>query len=140
MKKLRTKHIVIGVVLTYILIILGLAVSAMVSMAPTKVQVPVENTPPISNLLKISNELERKATEGDVSSQYLLGKMYYSGIGIERDIKEAFVWLSVAEFNGHMLAPRAASLARQKMTVAQIRSVGERIDNLINPTLSQMWF
>jgi len=55
----------------------------------------------------ISKEIEtyRKAAErGDAYAQFLLGKMYYDGIGVPQDVAEAVKWYRKAEEQGHARA------------------------------------
>lgn len=52
-------------------------------------------------------ECFRKAAAlGDANAQYSLGSMYYGGLGVERDIEQATVWLGKAAGQGHAEAKR----------------------------------
>jgi len=49
-------------------------------------------------------ELEEKAQAGDVDAQGSLGLMYYNGLGVKQDYKEALKWYNMAAEQGNALA------------------------------------
>lgn len=51
------------------------------------------------NAIFMKGKIEKKAIQGDVNAQFFLGKMYYYGLGIEADEKEAFKWFHKAAIN-----------------------------------------
>jgi len=48
-----------------------------------------------------SDELRRKALEGDMVAQFNLALCYQTGTGIEEDMEEAQLWFSKAATQGH---------------------------------------
>jgi hypothetical protein len=50
------------------------------------------------------SEFHKAAVKGDARAQYSLGIMYFDGIGVKQDRKEAVIWLKKAADQGHKLA------------------------------------
>lgn len=46
------------------------------------------------------NELKPRAEQGDAKSQVLLGTLYYDGLGVPRDFKEALKWFKLSVQQG----------------------------------------
>ena len=51
--------------------------------------------------LEYSEELKRKAEDGDMQAQFNLALCYHSGAGIEADKQTAHLWLEKAATQGH---------------------------------------
>lgn len=77
---------------------------------------------------------------GSSKAQFKLGNMYYLGIGTDRSLEDSFMWLSLASMQGHKMATKAVSLVIKKMTVKQVRSVGPRIDKILQSKMKRVWF
>ena len=58
-------------------------------------------------------EISRSAYDGDVGAQYLLGKKFYLGQHVKRDIEQAQVWLTKAARAGH----KEAGVLLQKILI-----------------------
>lgn len=56
-------------------------------------------------------EIHRQAKEGDVESQYLLGRMYETGQKVKNDYLQAYTWYSSASVQGHREAQYRLALA-----------------------------
>ena len=46
------------------------------------------------------SELQKRALEGDVGAQALLGRIYFDGLGVPQDEREAVKWLRAAADQG----------------------------------------
>ena len=69
------------------------------------------------------------AEQGTASSQFMIGVMYFNGEGVEKNLPEAWYWLSLALDNGYKLAtdvlielsrkisPEQKRLAMKKLTI-----------------------
>ncbi len=44
--------------------------------------------------------IEESARNGDTKAQSLLGDIYEGGIGVPKNLKKAYAWLSIAKYNG----------------------------------------
>ena len=69
------------------------------------------NSSPQQNFASLVND----AQENDAGAQFLLGKSYYYGEGVKRDVDQALIWLTKASKKGN---PQAAELL-QKIMVEQ---------------------
>ena len=59
----------------------------------------------LQTLSKISiNELTEKAVAGDIDAQYIISCRYGSGLGVEKDLAKAILWLRKAAEEGHAAA------------------------------------
>jgi len=47
------------------------------------------------------NEIRESAEQGNPIAQYVLGTMYYDGVGVLKDYKEAAKWIKKAYENGN---------------------------------------
>jgi TPR repeat protein len=72
----------------------------------------------------VLREFRSLAEQGDVGGQFLLGQMYYFGLGVPVDFVRAFMWFTIAASNpAH---PRAGSVNKvlyalaEQMTQAEI--------------------
>ena len=82
---------------------------------------------------------QRSAELGYVEAQFETGNRHFLGVGTKRSMEDAFVWLSFASYNGHKSAPSAASFVKKKMTLAQIKAAGARIDRMISGNFNREW-
>lgn len=53
------------------------------------------------------NSIKKVAEQGDAEAQFNLGKCYYHGDGVNRDLKEAVYWFRKAAEQGHVKAQEA---------------------------------
>ena len=60
------------------------------------------------------------AKGGSSSSQYYLGLMYISGMGVLQDFRQAHMWLNIASSMGHKKARKRLDKLTQKMTADQL--------------------
>ena len=72
----------------------------MTSSSPLPERHPNSSPTDQSNIL----ELFDKAQDGDTESQYELGKLYFKGAGLKKDISKAQQWLHAAAAGGHVRA------------------------------------
>lgn len=85
-----------------------------------------------------ATELFKQSAEGGFSeAQYQLGKRYYVGTGTDRILEDAFVWLMVAQNQGHKEAEKLVRIIMPKMTVAQVREAAKRIDKIIEKAIQR---
>ena len=64
---------------------------------------------------------EREASrEGDVNAQFKLGMMYANGDHASQDNFKAYVWLLVAEKQGHEEAPNKLPIVAERLTPEQL--------------------
>jgi localization factor PodJL len=68
------------------------------------------------------------AERGLADSQYNLGVLYESGLGIERDLKQAYLWLSLAARNGDKEAARRRDQVRMKLEEAEVAAADEAVN------------
>jgi flagellar biosynthesis GTPase FlhF len=73
-----------------------------------------------SQLGKIRNE----AAVGNPNAQYILGRMYTTGVGVPRSLQSALIWLNKAKFNGVIEAEHDGILVEEKL--AQIKQQESR--------------
>ncbi len=59
------------------------------------------------------------ARRGDTEAQYIIGGMYFKGIGTERNVKEAFKWLYKAAENGES-TPQSQKILGQQFLVGNV--------------------
>ena len=60
------------------------------------------------------DRLLRYAEEGDLESQAQVGRMYYLGHGLPRDLREAFGWTRKAAEQGHVAAAFSLGVMYEK--------------------------
>jgi TPR repeat protein len=60
------------------------------------------------------------AKGGSSISQYYLGLMYISGMGVLQDFRQAHMWLNIASSRGHKKARKQLEKLSQKMTADQL--------------------
>ena len=60
------------------------------------------------------------AKGGSSISQYYLGLMYISGMGVLQDFRQAHMWLNIASSRGHKKARKQLEKLTQKMTADQL--------------------
>ena len=83
------------------------------------------------------SELERTirlAYDGDAMAQFVLGMMYYNGLGVPKDFKQAYVWIYNAKMNYHESATGKLDIITEEMTKKQIadaKSLATEIHNRI---------
>jgi len=84
----------------------------------------------VQDLSAIAQELITKAEQGDVKAQQNLGRMYFHGRGVERDLAKSWQWLSLAASQGD---PTAQSFFREiKTTVpADLAAKGEELADAV---------
>lgn len=63
--------------------------------------------------------MRRAAERGHKDAQYHLGRMFEEGIGMRRDMVQAYSWYSVAYDNGYMMAGEKAKNALEKLSPKQ---------------------
>ncbi|MBS7327267.1 MAG: sel1 repeat family protein [Oxalobacter sp.] len=63
--------------------------------------------------------MKRAAEHGHKDAQYNLGRMYEEGIGMRRDMVQAYSWYSVAYDNGYVMAGDKAKNALEKLSPKQ---------------------
>lgn len=87
-------------------------------------------SPQPQDLSAVAQELIAKAEQGDVPAQQNLGRMYYLGLGVEKDVAKAWQWLSLAAGQGD---PTARSfLGEIKSSVpADLAAKGEELANAV---------
>lgn len=61
-------------------------------------------------------QVQSSAEQGDVDAQIVLGRMYYDGLNIPQDFKQAYVWFSVAAATGSITAKKLRDQAAVKLT------------------------
>ena len=60
------------------------------------------------------------AKGGSSISQYYLGLMYISGMGVLQDFRQAHMWLNIASSRGHKKARKQLDKLTQQMTADQL--------------------
>ena len=55
-------------------------------------------------LLGYVGAFKQQAEQGEAESQAILGAMYFNGVGVRRNVQEAFRWFSEAADQGHLNA------------------------------------
>ena len=60
------------------------------------------------------------AKGGSSISQYYLGLMYISGMGVLQDFRQAHMWLNIASSRGHKKARKQLEKLTQQMTADQL--------------------
>lgn len=68
------------------------------------------------------------AERGLADSQYNLGVLYESGLGLPRDLKQAYHWLSLAARNGDKEAGRRREQIRMKLEQADVAAADAAIE------------
>ncbi len=63
---------------------------------------------------------QEAAERGLPDSQFNLAVLYENGLGVERDLKQAFMWLSIAARNGDGDASHRRDILRGKLTAQEI--------------------
>ena len=63
--------------------------------------------------------MRRAAERGHKDAQYHLGRMFEEGIGMRRDMVQAYSWYSIAYDNGYMMAGDKAKKALEKLSPKQ---------------------
>ncbi len=66
--------------------------------------VPLMGTDKAKALSKDFKSLKTLAEKGDAEAQFNLGQMYYEGLGVDQDYKEAVKWYQEAADKGHARA------------------------------------
>jgi TPR repeat protein len=56
------------------------------------------------NIAAAESELRPRAEQGDAEAQFNLGSLYYQGLGVSQDYKEAVKWLLKAAEQGHIFS------------------------------------
>jgi len=112
-KKLKIRHKVTALGIAAVLA-LGIAAAATISVSSVQAQdVALDKTYGIDgvhtqahlmDLLRVANDLEKKAKAGDAASQYKLGLYYYKGMIVGKDIGRAIKWLDLAHKQGYLKA------------------------------------
>lgn len=69
------------------------------------------------------NHWRQLADQGDAEAQYMVGFMYETGVGVERDYAEAFFWYWLAATKTAMA--RAQPLGK-RLTHEQVKEAQER--------------
>lgn len=68
----------------------------------------------------------RKAAEqGDAEAQHNLGLIYITGQFVAPDLKQAYIWNSVAAANGHALAAATRDSIAKRLTPAELEAAQE---------------
>ncbi len=66
------------------------------------------------------------ARRGNVNAQHFIGRVYLEGTaGVESDLLEAFVWLTLAHANGHADAKARLNLVMQKLSANRLKEAKE---------------
>lgn len=65
--------------------------------------------------------------QGTASSQFMIGVMYFNGEGVEKNLPEAWYWLSLALENGYKLATDVLIEISRKITPEQKRLATEKL-------------
>jgi localization factor PodJL len=68
------------------------------------------------------------AERGLADSQYNLGVLYESGLGLERDLKQAYHWLSLAGRGGDKEAARRRDQIRMKLEEAEVAAADAAVE------------
>lgn len=63
--------------------------------------------------------MKRAAEHGHKDAQYHLGRMYEEGIGMRRDMTQAYSWYSIAYDNGYVMAGDKAKKALEQLSPKQ---------------------
>ncbi len=71
------------------------------------------------NFSKAFNLYLQAAERGDTEAQYIVGGMYFKGIGTERNLKEAFKWLYKAAEKGKS-TPQSQKILGQEFLVGRV--------------------
>ena len=69
------------------------------------------------------------ASNGNASSQYEIGMMYFNGEGVAQHNIRAYKWFSIARANGHGDVDRVRSILEKEMSVEQIEKAQEMSRN-----------
>jgi localization factor PodJL len=69
------------------------------------------------------------AERGLADSQYNLGVLYESGLGMPRDLKQAYHWLSLAARNGDKEAARRRDAIRMKLEEGEVAAADAVVEN-----------
>ena len=81
------------------------------------------------------DELLEKATQGDITSQVMLGNRYYSGQGVEKDDEKAGYWWMKAAEQGNIYAQkRLQELKSTTTSQSQLTSAP-----YLQPTMYSHW-
>jgi len=67
-------------------------------------------------------EFEQSARTGHAAAQYMLGRLYQEGRGIDRDLVQAYAWYDVSALGGYSLAGPARDALAQQMTAGQLQT------------------
>jgi len=76
----------------------------------------------------------RAAEQGSDDGQLNLGRMYAEGVGVPRDLVQAYVWLSLAAARGRTWAERRRTTLRAEMSAAQLSAAEQQIDVISSRT------
>lgn len=75
-----------------------------------------------------ANWYRKAAEQGSLNARMELGKLYYAGKGVDKDLTEAYYWLRAS----HLRECGALSLRKkigEKLNSAQIKAVQTRLEN-----------
>ena len=65
------------------------------------------------------------AEHANVTAQYIMGTLYYSGQGLKQDDTTAYSWFVVAESNGNKVASDRIKTIKERINPRQIESALE---------------
>jgi len=70
--------------------------------------------------------LHTKAEEKNTDAQYYLGKMYATGVGVQKDLSTALTWFNIATFNGDSEAEDEAIAIDEALSQNNVDEFGDK--------------